>query len=181
MNICRQSPAWFLAAVLFSAGPRAGTATAQVLPDEARVAPSTWLLRDCDQGESAQLQSTLKKYAAQLEGVFLDALNNGPDDKLLDAVAAAASRRFQYRQEALRTGAGLGLSAEDLQRAREITRDQYLQQQKSDFILRYKSQAVSALGIVAQTKGRAALQALARDTKSPLSTSAQQALQPPSQ
>ena len=148
----------------------------QPLPEEARTAGTTWLVISCGLGERNQLEAILVRYKAELEPFFLEALDKGPDPKLAAGVQQAASTRFELRQEALKTGKGLGLSDADLQAAREVTREQYLAQEHEDFILRYRSQAVAALGIVDGAKGRAALEALARDQNSPLNGSAQEAL-----
>jgi hypothetical protein len=164
--------AWFwVTAVLLAAG-----ITGQNLPDEARNAATTWLLRDCDVDASTDLEAVLRKYNTQLEPLFLTALRDGPDARLLQALEVGAARRFLVRQEALKTGAGLGLSDKELAEARSLTREQYIEQQKQDFVLRYKSQAISGLGIVSGTNGKSALQAIANDAAAPLYGSAKIAL-----
>jgi len=165
-----------LAMALLSAGVYLNRASAQVLPPEAQLAGDTWLLKACDIGEQGQLSAVLRKFKPQFEIFFLNALNNGPSPQLLMENEAAASRRFDLRQEALKTGKGLGLSEADLQAARMTTREQYLAHEREDFVVSYKSRAVGGLGVVAGEKGKTALQALAADQNSPLQGSAQQAL-----
>jgi len=152
------------------------SASAQVLPPEAQRAGATWLLKDCDLHDQDQLGPVLRMFKPQFETFFLNALNNGPTPQLLMDAQTAASKEFDLRQQALRSGKGLGLSDADLQAARKITREQYLEQAADDFTISYKSRAVSGLGVVAGDAGKAALQALAADPKSPLQGSAQQAL-----
>lgn len=146
------------------------------VPDEARKAAATWLAKDCDEAEKRALDSILAKYKTQLEPVFLQALDQGPDARDIAAQQAAAAKQFQRRQEALRTSKGLGLSEADLRVARAGSSEQYVAQQRDDFILRYKSRAVAGLGIVDGERGKAALRALAKDSHSPLQSSAQAAL-----
>ena len=153
------------------------------LPDEARKAAATWLVKNCDEGEKGVLEAILTKYKLQLEPVFLQALDQGPDAQQIAAEQVEAARQFQMRQEALKTGKGLGLSEADLKAARAVTSQQYLAQHQADFILRDRSQAVAGLGIVDGQQGKAALRALAQDKNSPLQSSAQAALrrlEPPS-
>jgi hypothetical protein len=147
------------------------------VPDEAQKAAVTWLATDCDVGENEALDTMLAKHKTPLEPVFLQALAQGPDTQKIAAAQAAAARQFQRRQEALKTGKGLGLSDADLKAARAVTSEQYMAHQKDDFILRYKSRAVAALGIVAGELGKAKLRALAaEDSQSPLRSTAQAAL-----
>jgi len=151
-------------------------ALAQILPPEAQAAGATWLLKACDVAEQDQLSAVLRKFKQQFEQFFLSALNDGPPAQLLAEQAAEASRRFDLRQEALKTGKGLGLSDAELKAARMVTREQYLAREKDDFVISYKSRAVGGLGVVAGDKGKAVLVALATDRNSPLQGSAQQAL-----
>ena len=146
------------------------------VPDVAQQAATTWLAKDCDEGEKQALDAIIAQFKTPLEPVFLQALADGPSPQQLAAEQAAAAQRFQQRQEALKTGKGLGLSEADLRAARAVTSEEYTRQQMDSFVLRYKSRAVAGLGIVDGEKGRAALVALAADTNSPLRSSAQAAL-----
>ena len=143
---------------------------------EALKAAQTWLLKDCDVGEQDQLSVILRKYKDQLEPFFTNALNAGPDAQLLAKVEQAASARFDLRQEALKTGRGLGVSAEGLAAARKMTRQEYIAGEKENFVTSYKSGAVAALGVVGGDNARAVLSALAADVNSPLQGTARQAL-----
>ncbi len=146
------------------------------LPPDAQAAADTWLLKSCSQGEQDQLTDVLRKYKTQFETFFLNALQSGPPSALVSQVEAAASKAFDLRRQALKTGNGLGLSPAQLDAARKVTREQYVAGERDNFIISYKSRAVGGLGIVAGERGRAALRALAADGASPLQGSAQQAL-----
>lgn len=164
-----------LATVLLGSLLCAPRAFAQ-LPPEARIAGETWLRKDCSSGETDQITPVLLRYKPEFEQFFLNALSSGPPPELIAQVEAAASRVFDLRQEVLKTGKGLGLSAANLQYMRSITRQQYVAGERSSFVSHYKFQAVSGLGIVAGPRGKAALGALAADPRSPLQSVAREAL-----
>ena len=135
-----------------------------------------WLLDSCDVEEAATVESTLRADSAKFEPIFIQAFENGPDGALVAEVEQAAAKRFDRRQEVLNSGVAPGLSKEDLDLARGVTREQFVSQAKDDFVLRYKSQALLGLGIVDGPKALEILQRTARDAKSPLKSTAEQAL-----
>jgi hypothetical protein len=149
---------------------------AQLVPEQARKAADLWLAKDCSEGERNNLEGILAKYKTQLEPVFVRAVQQGPGDKQLAAEDAAAAKQFELRQKALQSGKGTGLSPADLKAAGAESGKSYLARQRADFILRYRSRAVAALGIVDGVQGKAALRALAQDNTSPLQAGAQAAL-----
>jgi hypothetical protein len=146
------------------------------LPPEAFAAGETWLRKDCAVREQDQITPILLRYKAQFEQFFLNALSSGPPHELIGHVEAAASRVFDLRQEILKTGKGLGLSTDNLQYVRNITREQYIAGERSSFISHYRYEAVTGLSIVAGPRGKAALGDLAADPRSPLQRVAQEAL-----
>jgi HEAT repeat protein len=148
---------------------------AQPLNEEVRALAVRWLFTDCGLGSS--LRDDLRKVASPaLESFFLEALHNGPDSGQMTEIEQAAARRYDQRQQALKRPQSLGLTPQDLEEARKVTREDFVAQEKKDFDLRYRSQAVSGLGITGGTKAKAELQKISKDEKSPLRTSAQQAL-----
>lgn len=152
------------------------SAIAQQLSDEAQSLAKTWLLKNCDVGEEGQIENKLKKWGTQLEPAFLEAVDKGPDSTLLSELQQVLSQRFEQRQKLLKTGEGLGLSKEDLGAAQNVTLEQFITQEREDFILRYKSQALLGLGIVGGEKAKEILHKIASDEKSPLKRSAEQAI-----
>jgi hypothetical protein len=146
------------------------------LPDEAKKAADTWLVKNCDEGDKQSLEPVLEKYKTQLEPYFIQALQKGPDTQQIAAEQAAAAQQFQRLQETLKRGKAAGLRDADMQAGLAVTSQQYLARQKDEFILRYRSQAAAGLGIVDGESGKAALRALVQDAASPLQSSAQAAL-----
>lgn len=148
----------------------------QQVSEAARDAVNRWLMSNCVVGEEGQLEAELRRFAEEAEPLFLQALEAGPDPALIEELERAADRRYEKRQGLLKEAEGLGLSESDLEAAREITRNEFVERAREDFIIRYRSQAVSGLGIVDGQRAREALGRLAEDEASPLQSSAQQAL-----
>jgi hypothetical protein len=150
-------------------------ANSQVLREEVRAAALSWLLNDCSLQSS--LRDDLRAAASPaLEAFFLEALQKGPEPAQLSGIEQAAARRYEQRQQALKSPSTHGLSSQDIEDARKVSRDDFIAQEKKDFEVRFRSQAVAGLALTGGTKAKTELQQLAKDEKSPLRTSAQQAL-----
>jgi hypothetical protein len=141
---------------------------------DVRTVALQWLRGTCGVGEAAEAK--LVQTGAALVDHFLEGLEKGPAPQEVAEVERAAERQFAKRQEALRRGEGLGLSASDLEAARRVTRDEYVARARRDFDSRYRSQAISGLAIVDGPKAKATLQGLAKDVRSPLRPLAVEAL-----
>jgi hypothetical protein len=149
-------------------------APAQTLSNEAREIGVRWLFGTCELG--SPLRDELRKAASPaLETFFLEAAQNGPPAGDIAALERAAGQRYAQRQQTFKRPDGLGLTAEDLAEAQHVTREDFIAQERRDFVLRYQSAAVSALGIVGGERARAELERLAADTQSPLRSTALQA------
>ena len=147
----------------------------QALSEEVRATATHWLLNDCGLQSTLRAQLQAAKSPA-LETFFLDALQNGPDASQIADFEKEANRRYDQRQQALKRPEGLGLSPQDIMEARKLSREDFLTQEKKDFDLRYRSQAVAGLGLTGGNKATSELQRIAKDPKSPLQTSARAAL-----
>lgn len=148
----------------------------QPAADDSHAAVTTWLIGSCDVEEEGKLEKELRASATRFEPVFLRAFEQGPDISLVKEVEQAAAKRFERRQEVLKSESPAGLSKEDLAVARSVGRDQFIAQAKDDFVVRYKSRALLGLGVVDGPKALEVLQRTASDEKSPLKGSAEQAL-----
>lgn len=151
--------------------------TPQPANDQALSVARSWLLDSCDADEVSAVENQLRAAGPQLEAIFIQAFRNGPDAAFVSDVEQAAIKRYDSRQEYLNSGNNAGLSKEDLDAARSVSREQFVSQAKNDFVLRYKSQALLGLGIVDGEKAQEVLRAAARDENSPLKSTAEQALQ----
>jgi hypothetical protein len=150
-------------------------ASAQLSNEQVRAIGERWLSGDCGLGSS--LREELRNAATPaLEAFFLAAVQNGPPSSEMLALEQAAAKRFEQRQQTLKRPEGLGLSREEVAEAQGVTREDFIAQEKRDFVSRYQSAAVSGLGIVGGTGARTELERLARDPKSPLQAMAERAL-----
>src|SRR5713226_8219348 len=165
----------FLSGVLLAAFACPYLGHSQQINEKARAVGVQWLYSNCEAGEEGRLEAQLLQFKVDLEPFFLEALRRGPDDKETANLQRSAEARYTQRQELLKSGQGLPMSEADLNAARSVTLQQYVEQEKQDFNLRYKSQAASGLGIVGGPKAKAALEPIAKDDKSPLKGSAQAA------
>jgi len=152
------------------------TAVAQQAVEPVHVLVATWLIKNCEVGEEKRLEIELKKGAEVARPLLLEAAAKGPDSKVLADFDRASGLRYQQRQTLLGKGEGLGLSKEDLEAARKITREGFVAREREDFDLRYRSQALLGLGIVGGDEAKSLLQRTARDKQSPLQSSAAEAL-----
>ena len=136
----------------------------------------TWLLKSCDAGEEQKVQNEIVEKGAALEPAFLEAYNNGPDKNLILEVEKSAGQAYDRRAEMLEAGETFGLSEEDLKTAKSISRAEYINQEKEAFVMRYRSQALSGLGLVGNESGYEVLKEVSEDPDSPLQVTAQEAL-----
>jgi len=151
------------------------SAWGQALNDEARGLANRWLVNGCDLQSS--LRNDIRSAASPaLETFFVNAAHNGPDSSQMAEIEKAAAQHYELRQQGLKRPEGLGLSAQDIEDARKVTREDFIAQEKKDFDLRFRSQAVAGLGITGGAKAKTELQQISKDEKSPLRSSAQQAL-----
>lgn len=143
-------------------------------PTDVRALAVQWLRGHCGVGEATEAR--LAEVGAPLVAPFAEALRNGPPAPDLAEIVKAATRRYEGREAALRSGDDLGLSAEALEAARRVTREEYVARERGNFDSRYRSQAISGLAIVGGPEAKAILGRLAKDKGSPLSVLAAQAL-----
>ncbi len=144
--------------------------------DESETLVETWLIKSCDAGEELQLQNEIVQKGSSLEPAFIEAYKNGPDPKLISEVESTAGRTFDKRAQMLESGETFGLSEEDLEVVKSTTREDYINQEKEAFVLRYKSQALNGIGFVGDQTGYELLKEISSDTDSPMQITAQQAL-----
>jgi hypothetical protein len=165
---------WIVVAAVFLA---IKPAPAQQLSVEAQELVGTWLMMNCGLGAEPAFEGRLRTLGEALEPAFLEALAQGPGDDLLREVERSAADRFQRRQALLQGDVDLGLSEEALESARRVEQEQFVNRQVTDFVARYRSQAVAGLGVVDGPRARRALEELAADDRSELQSVARQALE----
>ena len=167
-----------LSLIVSVGSPMQAQDTTVQLPQEARDFALQWLLLTCGTEEAEPgLVTELMEWGPRLEPFFLAELERGPGEELVSEVAQAAAERYQARQKLLESETEIGLTDEELERAANVGRDEFVERAKSDFAERYRSQAVAALGYVGTELAQKELARLAADEASPLQSSAQMALE----
>jgi len=137
----------------------------------------TWLTNDCATGDDhAQLVAQILQYAAELEPLFLVALDEGPPEALASEVDAAAQARFRAARQELERGETFGLGDEELALAKGRSLEQFAARVRAGFDLGYRSQAILGLALVGGEESRRRLQEIAADDASPLQSTARAAL-----
>jgi hypothetical protein len=163
--------------VVATASLATNSAPAQQLSAEAQELVATWLMTNCGVGTEPALEGRLRAMGESLEPAFLEALTQGPSESLLREAEQSAAERFQRRQALLQGDVELGLSEKALDSARRVERNEFVDRQVTDFIARFKSQAVAGLGLVDGPRARRALEELAADERSELQSAARRALE----
>lgn len=164
-----------LSLIAFPISPGASQETVQ-LPQEARDFAFQWLLLTCGTEETPKLVAELTQWGTSLEPFFLAELERGPSEELIAEVEKSAAERYEARQKLLESDTDIGLTDEELELAARMGREEFVERAKRDFIARYRSQAVAALGHVGTERAQKELARLAADESSPLQGSAQAAL-----
>ena len=133
------------------------------IPAEDKATVNTWLFHNCGMEERRLIEHRLKTMGPAVETLLLKALETGPNKALVDEFDRATVRRFDRRRQLIDQGLKTGLSEADLKEAASVTQQDFVNRQKKDFILRYKSQALMGLGMVEGPKGFAILQKMAKE------------------
>ena len=127
--------------------------------------------------EERALIDDLRRYRVPLAAAFQKAIVDGPSPRELREARTAASERFDARAKfPLEEFRVEGVSPEELERFRRVSRQQYVDDQVRRFATGYRSNAVAGLGIVAGPAGRERLARIANSRNDPLAPAAREAL-----
>lgn len=147
------------------------------LSPEAFAAYQRWVLAMCIGGDERALQQELVRHGAELAPAFRRAISEGPAPDELQQVREAAQALYDRRQATpVRDMEITGVSRADLARWQRQPRDAFVADQVQRFVTGYRSNAVAALGVVADPAGRAFLTRLAGSRRDPLAAAAREAL-----
>ena len=123
------------------------------------------------------LDERLQAAGTALVPAFADAFAKGPDEELLKLADQKAAKRFQRRQQVLKSNLIKVLSESDLKKARAGDEKTFIARQRSNLVNRYKSQALAGLGIVGGDRARLILQKIADDPTSPFASTSRISLE----
>lgn len=114
----------------------------------------TWLLRNCGIDDEPLLELAIARNAEELAPLFLSAWEEGPAQELVREVREGARGRFDRNRATLQDAEGLGLSAEDAERAAARSADDFVDRAVKSFEVGYRSQALRGLYLVGGEEGR---------------------------
>ena len=180
--ISRRQPMsiWALALAVAVLALGAGIAGAQTrfgLSPEAYAGYQRWVLAMCIGGDERTLTAELRRFAAELAPAFAQAVIEGPTDEDLRVVNAAAETRYAQRAsfpfEQFRSS---GVSKQDLDRFRRVSRADYVNDEVRRFTQGYRANAVAALGVIGGPVSRELLARMAENRTDPLAAAAREAL-----
>jgi len=130
-----------------------------------------WLLKACGVGERAAAEA-LRSAGDALVPIFLNAFEQGPSRDDRESVRTAATRRFNQIAILLARGRDVGLNQANLEIARRIPLNEYVDQAVEDFVFLYRSEALRTLGTIGGETAVRILQRVARDAASPFAITA---------
>jgi hypothetical protein len=136
------------------------------------VLAETWLTRNCGVDDEPLLEIAVTRQGSALQPLFISAWREGAPDATLRETREAASARFERNRRALDDPKGLGLSTENLERARKQTEDAFVSRAVDSFDTEYRSQALRGLYFAGGDEGRQILEQAAADAQSPFSSAA---------
>ena len=159
--------------IVYAQQPSSLPAFDQLTQDEQNLV-NTWLSQNCGVDERLPLQDQIKTLGTKLEPVFWEAYRQGPKEQNVVQFREQLARQYEERQARL-TDIGPDLiGKEDTQRLLSVTRSQYVSRELEQYENRYRSAALTGLGIVGtQPDG---LEKIATDKNDPLQGTAQEAL-----
>ncbi len=146
-----------LAGGLFLLTMVAGTSISQaqkvVLSPEALAALTYYLNVDCEIPLRRDGLDQILKYKDVLEPRLISLLKEGPDEESLAAVRRDLEESWSAREKFLAQNPQLGLTENQLKLARGVSRDEYLEQGRKQFILKYKEKAAIGLAAIGSPLG----------------------------
>ncbi|MEM7481095.1 MAG: hypothetical protein AAF481_07960 [Acidobacteriota bacterium] len=118
------------------------------LDKDVRVVVVTWLSRDCEAKEGANLLEQFWSVGNELQPVFREAYRQGPPPQVVDEARKAAASAFDQRQAWLQEEGEDLMSAEEVQRQLAIPSGDYIQRRIEDVGIGWRERALIALGLV---------------------------------
>lgn len=135
---------------------------------------STWLEQDCSVQERRHLLDRVEGLGKKLEPVFWEAYRDGPPDRAVERLQGQLAARYAERQSRLRQIGPDLFGKEETTQLLTLSPTEFVQRGLAQFQQRYRSAALSGLGLVGTD--RQPLEDIAHDVSSPLAIAAQEAL-----
>ena len=136
-----------------------------------------WLRSDCFAPDAKPLRDLLLSRHAAMQQAFLGALDQGPTTAEVAAASAAAAARWRAQREFIdRPELREALPATQWEALRNQTQDDFARSEVDNFILGYRSNAMSGLAVVGDADALRRLRELAQGGEGPEAVAARGAL-----
>jgi hypothetical protein len=135
-----------------------------------------WLLDNCDLGEEGLPEKTLLRFGAEAEDFLIEALEKGPDKRLISDLEESLKSKWNTRSAILSSVEGAALDKESLELVRKVTRDEYVALERDSFILRFRDRAIQGLALIGTDNSKNVLERFVLDKEFPLKKSVKDAL-----
>ena len=132
------------------------------LPNEASTALQHFLYvsSEVDEERGEALRGLLD-HKVLVEPKLIELLREGPSQETLDSFLAGVDERWRQREAFLKQNSDLGLTKDVLERARSLTREQYTDLARNQFVRQHREKAAIGLAAIGSPEGRSALREVA--------------------
>ena len=118
------------------------------LKPDAREFVSTWLNQNCGMEEQQRIEERIKGLGPVLEPVFWEAYRLGPPEETIKELQAHFRKQYRERQDHLKEFGDRLFGKNQVQELLSITEEQYVQRETQQYLARYRTAALSGLGMV---------------------------------
>ena len=144
------------------------------LNSQARQFVSTWLNQNCGAEEQQRIEGRIKGLGPVLEPVFWEAYRLGPPEDTIKELQAHFRKQYGERQDHLKEFGDRLFEKEQIRNLLNITEEEYVQRETQQYLARYRTAALSGLGMVGTQTSE--LAPIARDVDNPAQGAAQEAI-----
>jgi hypothetical protein len=146
------------------------------LKPEAQAIVQTWLNKNCGAAEQKKFEIQLSQLGNVLEPAFWEAFHKGPTEQDLKTIQNATVKRFQDRNKWLLEFGDVQMGKEETNRQLGVSQEQYVEREVSQYRQRYKTSALSGIGLIGTDQSELELKQIANDAENPAQTAAQETL-----
>jgi len=146
------------------------------LNPDAQLIVQTWLNKNCGAAEQKKFEITLNQLGDVLEPVFWEAFHQGPTEQDLKTIRTEAIKRYQDRNKWLLQFGDAQMGKEETKRQLEVPEKQYVETEISQYQERYKTAALSGIGLIGTAQSELELKRIANDTTDSAQIAAQETL-----
>lgn len=134
----------------------------------------TWLNQNCGVEEQQRIEGRIKVLGPVLEPVFWEAYRLGPPEETIKELQGHFRKQYGERQDHLKEFGDRLVGKDQVKELLSITEEQYVERETQQFLARYRTAALSGLGMVGTHT--ADLEPIARDVENPSQGAAQEAI-----